>query len=629
MMNVSADAAAASAAYYVLSALYPSQQVLLDTKLMQSLASIDDANKDTGVTWGKDVASQILTLRAEDGATASVIHDSPDGVGYWDPTPPAYANPLLPQWPNVTPWAMHEGDQFRPEAPPALTSQEYADAFNEVKAYGARNSEVRTEEQTTIAKFWASGAGTLTPPGQWQEIAQMIADERGLSTIETAKMFASLSVAVADAGIAAWDAKYAYDNWRPITGIPQADADGNPLTEADPNWVPLLTTPPFPDYISGHSTFSAAAAHALASYLGTDEVTFKAISDAYPDAGRVFGSLFAAAEEAGQSRIYGGIHWQFSNQAGLETGAALGDFVGDNFFGKQEFVTENNDVHYSTAEGVKVISALGGDDFMVGNVQNDKLYGGTGSDAIYGYTGDDWLMGDDGNDVLSGESGDDDIRGGLGSDMVWAGIGNDSISGGDDADTISGDDGDDLILGGAGNDILCGDGGADILSGGNDDDILWGWDGDDKLSGDVGNDTLGGDVGNDLLHGGAGNDVLWGDMGNDTLSGGAGNDILSGGAGNDLLNASAGDDVLWGGAGSDIFSFSALTDVATHRIMDFDVEQDSLNFATDVFSTTTLVDMLAQALTTDTGLSFTFGNQTLEIEGIQLSSLSSLHIDIS
>jgi Ca2+-binding RTX toxin-like protein len=463
-------------------------------------------------------------------------------------------------------------------------------------------------EQTTIAKFWASGAGTLTPPGQWQEIAQEIATQRGLSTIETAKMFASLSVAVADAGIASWDAKYAYDNWRPVTGIPQADADGNPLTLADVNWRPLMTTPPFPDYISGHSTFSAAAANALASYLGTDAMTFKAISDAYPDAGRVFTSLFAAAEEAGQSRIYGGIHWQFSNQAGLDTGAKIGDFVGDNFFGKQEFATETNDVHYSTANGVKVVNALAGDDFMLGHVQNDKLYGGTGSDSMYGYNGDDWLNGDAGNDVLSGELGNDDIRGGAGGDMVWAGAGNDSISGGEGVDTMSGDDGDDLILGGAGNDVLCGDGGNDILSGGNDDDALWGWDGNDKLSGDAGNDTLGGDAGNDVLNGGAGNDMMWGGLGNDTLAGSTGNDTLS------------------GGAGEDVFNFGALAEAAIHRIVDFNITQDSLQFSASLFTTTSLADMLAQAVGNDAGVRFFFGNQTLQIDGIQLSSVNSLDI---
>lgn len=628
-MDISLDAATASAAYHVMLAIFPAQKTMLDAQFAKSLGTIgNDAFAQTGVAFGKDVAAQIVALRTGDGATATVIHESPIGPGYWEPTGPAFAGALLPQWAEVTPWALHAGDQYRPGAPPALTSQEYADAFNEVKAYGALDSSVRSEEQTTIAKFWASGGGTFTPPGQWQEIAQDIAASRGLSPLETAKMFASLSVALADAAVAAWDTKYAYDNWRPVTGIAQADADGNPLTEADPNWKPLLTTPPFPDYISGHSTFSAAAAQVLANYLGTDAVNFKAFSDAFPNSAREFTSLMAAAEEAGQSRIYGGIHWQFANQVGLATGVAVGDFVADNFFGRQAFATEGDDVYYSTADGVRVVSALAGDDVLVGNVQSDKLYGGEGEDTVFGGAGNDWLNGDEGNDVLGGQSGNDDIRGGTGEDTVWSGSGNDSINGGSDSDTLVGDDGNDLVLGGEGSDLLCGDAGDDILSGGNDDDSLWGWFGNDRLSGDAGNDVLGGDAGDDSLIGGEGNDTLWGDVGSDTLNGGVGDDQLNGGTGDDLIISSIGTDVMCGNAGADIFSFAATTTSAATTIMDFNTDDDTLRLSQSLLSGTTWDDIIATAQSTIYGVEVTIGSYELNLWNMQIADLARIKLEV-
>lgn len=628
-LDMSVDAASASAAYNVMRVLFPGQQAMLDSQYAQSLSTLgNSAQTQAGLAYGASVANEVIALRANDGSTASVSYTPPDGPGFWEPTPPAFAPGLLPQWPNVTPWTLHEGDQFRPDAPPALTSQEYTDAFNEVKALGAINSTVRTPEQTDIARFWASGAGTLTPPGQWQEIAQDIATTRGLSTLETAKMLASLSVALADAAIAAWDTKYAYNNWRPVTAIAQADIDGNPLTEADPNWRPLLTTPPFPDYISGHSTFSSAGAAVLASYLGTDAVTFKAFSDAFPDSARAFTSLMQAAQEAGQSRIYGGIHWQFANQVGLQTGAAVGNFVGNNFFGRQEFETNGNDVHYSTATGTRVVSALAGDDFMLGNIQSDKLYGGEGSDTLFGFAGDDWLNGDAGNDALGGETGNDAIRAGLGNDTVWGGTGSDTINGGAGDDTISADDGDDVVIGGDGRDVLCGDEGNDLLSGGNDDDTLWGWNGDDTLAGNAGNDLLGGDAGNDQLSGGDGNDSLFGDVGNDTLSGDVGDDLVSGGAGNDVLAASAGSDVMVGGAGADIFSFAALNVAADTTIADFAVGVDSLRISQAALGDASWASIISGATQTATGVDVTFGNHSVHLSNLQLADLARIAVEV-
>jgi membrane-associated phospholipid phosphatase len=154
---------------------------------------------------------------------------------------------------------MTNGAQFRPSGPPALSSDKYAADFNQVKTLGAKNSTVRTPEQTEIAQFWSDGAGTYTPPGHWNQIAEEVATKRNTSLVDEARLFALLNIALADAGIAAWDAKYAYDFWRPATAIRQADFDNNPQTTADPTWDSLIGTPPFPEYVSGHSTFSGAA----------------------------------------------------------------------------------------------------------------------------------------------------------------------------------------------------------------------------------------------------------------------------------------------------------------------------------------------------------------------------------
>jgi hypothetical protein len=192
---------------------------------------------------------------------------------------------------------------------------------------GGRASTRRTAEQTLIAWFWDDGAGTVTPPGHWNRIAQAAARARGTTPAENARLFALLNLALADAGIACWDCKFTYRLWRPITAIREADLAGNPDTRPDPRWTPLLTTPPFPSYTSGHSTFSGAAAALLAHFFGTDAVRFTIESEGLPGYTRSFASFSAAAREAGRSRIYGGIHYEFDNRAGLALGRALADRV--------------------------------------------------------------------------------------------------------------------------------------------------------------------------------------------------------------------------------------------------------------------------------------------------------------
>lgn len=230
-----ARAAASVAARDVLASLYPSQTPTFDAALAASLALVPDGPaKSRGVSLGAAAAAASIAQRQNDGSDA-VVGRAPSGQpGFWQPTPPAFAEPLLPQWPSVDPWVMASGSAYRPPAPPTLGSEAYAAAYNEVKSLGAAASAARTAEQTEIALYWADGAGTATPPGHWLSIASDVSAARGLSTVENASLFGLLAVSMADVAIVAWDAKYAYDLWRPVTAIRRVDEDGNASTEADP-----------------------------------------------------------------------------------------------------------------------------------------------------------------------------------------------------------------------------------------------------------------------------------------------------------------------------------------------------------------------------------------------------------
>jgi membrane-associated phospholipid phosphatase len=324
----SPEAAAAIAAHRTLAELYPRQVDAFDDALDASLAGVPDGEaKDAGVALGQAVAEKVLGWRRDDGSTRTVRHPQGLAPGVWRATPPGYRPPLLPQWRFVVPFAMTGTAQFPPTPPPALTSREFAAAYNEVKALGGRRSDTRTAEQTLTAWFWDDGEGTVTPPGHWNRIAQAVSRERGLGLADNARLFAQLNVTLADAAILCWECKFRYSLWRPVTAIREADRDGNPDTDPDPGWAPLLTTPPFPSYTSGHSTFSGAGATALAHFFGTDAVRFRIGSEGVPGVTRGYDGFWAAAQEAGRSRIYGGIHYEFDNREGLAAGRALADLV--------------------------------------------------------------------------------------------------------------------------------------------------------------------------------------------------------------------------------------------------------------------------------------------------------------
>ena len=326
------DVAALAAAYTVSLSLYPSESSRFNQAYANYLSSVSPGpGRDNGLALGRSVADQILAWRSADGASTSVPYIPRSEPGQWRRTPPFYRPPDLPQWPYVAPFAMTRGDQFRPPGPPPLNSARWASDYNQVKDLGAANSATRTAEQTQTARFWSDFSYTVTPPGHWNEIAATVGLSQGNTLAENARLFALLNLAEADAAIVAWDAKYLYNSWRPVTAIHAGDTDANPDTVADPDWAPLLNTPSHPDYISGHSTFSAAAATVLADFFGTDEITFSVGSDGLPGVTRTYHSFAQTAEEIGMSRIYAGIHTLSADQDGLVAGRELGGYVSRNY----------------------------------------------------------------------------------------------------------------------------------------------------------------------------------------------------------------------------------------------------------------------------------------------------------
>jgi hypothetical protein len=329
------DAAAAQAAHDIAYALYTVQadrdqfDALLHTQLGDE---VTPAEAD-GIALGQFVAGEILAWRATDGSTGSAPYVYGSGPGVYQATPPnaPTAIPATPHWRFVTPFALEEGDQFRPGPPPTLTSADYTQAYLEVKALGGNGTttpSTRTPEQTEIALFWGLGPSN-GGVGIWNQITQTVAAEHDLSLADTARLFAQVSVAGADAFIAGFDAKYAYNYWRPVTAIRAADTDGNPATVQDSTWTPLIVTPFHPSFTSNHATQSRAAAEALAAFFGTDQVSFTATSAGME---RSFKKFTEAAKEAGMSRIYAGIHWSFDKAAGENLGRKIGRYVADHYF---------------------------------------------------------------------------------------------------------------------------------------------------------------------------------------------------------------------------------------------------------------------------------------------------------
>ena len=329
--GASRRAAVVQAAYAVLVRLYPSQAAALLTKRDASIAAITDGEDsdsrsiERGIAWGQEVADAIWAWRLTDGITpAPPAFLGGMNVGQWRPTPPGFLSGAGVQFAYMTPWVIASPSQFRPAGPPALTSARYATDYNETKTMGSLNSLIRTNDQTLYSRFWnASTANSF-----WNQIALTLADRDDLSLSKRARLLALLNLAIADAAIGCWDAKYTYVFWRPVTAIPLGNTDGNPATAEDLSFTSLLITPNHPEYPSGHSCLSGAAGRVLATTFGENS-SFSVTSDAAEMAGviRSYGSFSEILQEIKNARVFAGIHFRSACDDGQELGVGVADYV--------------------------------------------------------------------------------------------------------------------------------------------------------------------------------------------------------------------------------------------------------------------------------------------------------------
>ena len=372
--HASMEAAMAQAARDTLVAMFPSQSAIFDQHLAAELGAVRArVSREAGIELGHRAAAAILALRANDGSDVAeprlgVNFFTSNGPGNWRQDPIGLQPIAMgARWSEVKPFVLSSASQFRIPPPPALDSVDYTNAFNETKAYGGDGlvtPTIRSAEQTEIGTYWAyDGTPSLcAPPRMYNQITMHIAAQLHTDTVDLARLLALVNTAMADAGIASWEAKFYYNFWRPVTAIREADpgtgptglGDFNPLTIGDPTFTPLgapasnLTgpnfTPPFPAYPSGHATFGGALFQTLRRFYGRDDIAFTFVSDELngvtrdhdgnvrPLVPRTFQSFKQAEEENGQSRIYLGIHWSFDKSEGIALGRHVADEVFDKAF---------------------------------------------------------------------------------------------------------------------------------------------------------------------------------------------------------------------------------------------------------------------------------------------------------
>ena len=321
----SVDAAVAAAAYQTLLFMFPGQSGALTAQYDQYLAGIPDGRaKQGGVAIGGQAAAAMIAARRDDGAFGGQTWVVGTAPGQWRPAPPAFASDGA--WVgHVRPFMIPSGSTFRTAGPPALTSATYAREFNEVKLIGSATSPIRTADQTDAAIWWHDRRLT-----EW-EIKRQLATTQHLNTLRAARMFAMVDLTEADAIIACFNEKEAWNRWRPVTAIQLADTDGNPATTADPNWLPLLVTPPHPDYTSGHTCSTGATMSTLTYFFRADNIAFSAFSVASGTT-RCFGSFSQALAEVIEARIWGGIHTRAADVQGAQIGRAVTAYMIGHFF---------------------------------------------------------------------------------------------------------------------------------------------------------------------------------------------------------------------------------------------------------------------------------------------------------
>lgn len=317
--GASRDAAAASAAHHALVRLYPEQAKEFDKALQASLAGVADGPARTsGSRLGERAAAAILAERSTDASAGAVPYRPFTVAGKYVPT----QAPLSSNWMAVRPFALKSGDQFRPPAPYALTSAQWAKDYNEIKTIGAKANSRRSAEQTDIARFWE-----LSGPATYNPVAHQVVAAKGLDLLDSARVCTLLAIATADAAIAVFDAKYAHGFWRPVTAIRNGDIDGNDATEIDPAWEPLLATPMHPEYPCAHCTFQGSAAGVLRSLFGDAVPRFTMTSTTASGVTRSFDRLSDYVQDVVNARVYEGVHYRTSGNVGAELGRRIGEYA--------------------------------------------------------------------------------------------------------------------------------------------------------------------------------------------------------------------------------------------------------------------------------------------------------------
>lgn len=310
--SASQDAAAATAAYNVLLKHYPANKAALEESYALSMAAIPDSPaKQAGILVGDQAAESAMNANGIDPAIAQAPYRPRTVPGEWVAT----GLPSLESyWPALKPWVVPSPDALRPPPPPSLTSERYARDYEEVRRLGSKDSKERTPVQTLIARY--RQAGDIAPS------VRRGTDMPGRSQVENARFLAIYQMANDDAIQAMVVAKQHYEYWRPITAIRNGDKDGNPATMPEPAWVPLIATPNFQEYPCGHCTLAGSIAEVMKHESGWK-----------PDQGVRVGSLIYQtsvvqvlpdwdewARQVSDSRMYGGVHYRFSNEAGEEIG---------------------------------------------------------------------------------------------------------------------------------------------------------------------------------------------------------------------------------------------------------------------------------------------------------------------
>lgn len=337
--NSSIEAAAAQAAHDVLASLYPARAGVFQIELAASLEGIDQYRAQQGIRVGQLVAERMLAARSNDGWNATPpSYSLPSTPGNWQPTPPANSAATFTHYPTVMPFGIQSATQFAPNPPPAMTSTEYALAFNEVKEIGSATSTTRTADQALAARLWANVNTPTNFLFVWNNVARTVSVARESTTVEKARLFALTNIALHDALQTAFASKFEHGLWRPVTAIRRADEDGNPATEADPAWSSYIGTPPYPSYAGNMATIGTSQSTVLSLFFGRDDIRYEHTWEGAGGATRSYAGFGAMANEQERARVWGGIHFTFDNVAGQSIGRNVGSYVFNNLMRPRQCV---------------------------------------------------------------------------------------------------------------------------------------------------------------------------------------------------------------------------------------------------------------------------------------------------